>query len=80
MSAFFFSPLVTKTDRWIRTLRIITVIMSPLLRIITRSIIRNNGVIIMYHRPGQLGDLVLVRSNHSCQISSINENLPQNIS
>ena len=37
-------------------LRIITVIMSPLLRIITRSIIRNNGFIITYYRPGQLGD------------------------
>ena len=37
-------------------LRIITVIMSPLLCIITRSIIRNNGFIIMYYRPGQLGD------------------------
>ena len=37
-------------------LRIITVIMSPLLRIITRSIIRNNGFIITYYRPGLLGD------------------------
>ena len=37
-------------------LRIITVKMSPLLRIITRSIIRNNGFIITYYRPGQLGD------------------------
>ena len=35
---------------------IITVIMSPLLRIITRSIIRNNEFIITYYRPGQLGD------------------------
>ena len=30
--------------------------MSPLLRIITRSIIRNYGFIITYYRPGQLGD------------------------
>ena len=41
-------------------LRIITVIMSPLLRIITRSIIRNNGFIITYYRPGQLGDVKLL--------------------
>ena len=39
-------------------LRSITVIMSPLLHIITRSIIRNNGFIIKYYRPGQLGDAV----------------------
>ena len=30
--------------------------MSPFLRIITRSIIRNNGYIFTYYRPGQLGD------------------------
>ena len=36
--------------------RKLPVIMSPLLRIITRSIIRNNGFIITYYRPGQLGD------------------------
>ena len=30
--------------------------MSPLLRIITRSIIRNNVFIITYYGPGQLGD------------------------
>jgi hypothetical protein len=35
---------------------IITVIMSSLLRIITRSIIRNNGFIITYYRLEQLGD------------------------
>ena len=35
---------------------IITVIMNPLLRIITRSIIRNHEFIITYYRPGQLGD------------------------
>ena len=30
--------------------------MDSLLRIITRSIIRNNGFIITYYRPEQLGD------------------------
>ena len=35
---------------------IVTVIMGSLTRIITRSIIRNNGVIITHYRPEQLGD------------------------
>ena len=57
-------------------LRIITVIMSPSLRIITRSIIRNNGFIITYHRPGQLGDVDgkklnrLLISNTACPAAS----------
>ena len=37
-------------------LRFITTMPSPLLSIITRSIIRNNGFIITYYRRGQLGD------------------------
>ena len=37
-------------------LPIIMVIMDPLLSIITRSIIGNNGSIITYYSPGQLGD------------------------
>ena len=47
-------------------LPIITVIMDPLSLIITRSIIGNNGSIITYYWPGQLGDeLLLVCFLHS---------------
>ena len=44
-------PIITKS-----LLPIITVIMDPLLHIITRSIMGNNGSIITYYPPEQLGD------------------------
>ena len=53
----YYNNIITSLLRRITSLfRIITVIMSPFLRIITRSSIRNNEFIITYYRPGQLGD------------------------
>ena len=58
-------PIIT-----VPLLPIITVIMGSLLPIITRSIIGNNGFIITYYWPGQLGD-VRLRSTSSLTFRSV---------